>query len=162
MKNKVLVSACLLAQPVRYDGAAKTFHHPILEQWMAEGRLVAVCPERMAGMGIPREPAEISDGATGEDVLAGRARVFTAVGEDVTDAFVAGAKAALAAALANGCRCALLTDGSPSCGSRSIYDGSFAGRRHVGSGVTAALLRRHGIDVFSPEQIEELREILTA
>ncbi|KXV69597.1 purine nucleoside phosphorylase, partial [Gluconobacter japonicus] len=33
MKNRILVSACLLGQPVRYDGKAKTLLHPLLQQW---------------------------------------------------------------------------------------------------------------------------------
>ncbi|MNF06012.1 hypothetical protein D3C80_2058740 [compost metagenome] len=77
-------------------------------------------------------------------------------GGDVTAEFIAGAEKALALAEANGCTHALLIDGSPSCGSVAIYDGSFSGIKHAGNGVTAALLERAGITVFSPVDIDRL------
>ncbi|PAJ98156.1 purine-nucleoside phosphorylase, partial [Burkholderia ubonensis] len=81
-------------------------------------------------------------------------------GADVTAPFLAGAQAALALARTHDCGFALLADGSPSCGSRFIYDGSFAGNRHAGAGVTAALLRQHGIEVFADTEIDALLERL--
>ncbi|SIR06724.1 DUF523 domain-containing protein [Domibacillus enclensis] len=36
-------------------------------------------------------------------------------------------------------------------GSRAIYNGTFSGTKIAGAGVTAALLRRHGITVLSEE-----------
>ncbi len=63
---------------------------------------------------------------------------------------------ALRAALASDCSAALLTDGSPTCGSEFIYDGSFTGQKHAGMGIAAALLREHGIQVFSDNQLMEL------
>lgn len=81
---------------------------------------------------------------------------------DVTAAFIAGGERAVAHALEHGCRHALLIDGSPSCGSGFIYDGSFAGARHPGDGVTAALLRRAGVNVFSDREIDRLAERINA
>ena len=86
----------------------------------------------------------------------GTARVVERTERDVTDLYVAGARHALRVALESGCRFALLTDGSPSCGSRVIYDGSFSGRTHAGRGVTAALLAEHGIEVHSEADIDTL------
>lgn len=74
--GKILVSACLLGQPVRYNGAGKPLTHAALARWRAEGRVVSVCPEVMAGFAIPRAPAEIADGADGEAVLRGKAKVI--------------------------------------------------------------------------------------
>jgi len=62
---------------------------------------------------------------------------------------------------AHRCKFALLTDGSPSCGSEFVYDGAFASRKHAGEGVTAALLRENGIEVFSEAQIGVLQERLS-
>lgn len=154
--EKILVSACLLGRPVRYNGSAKTLTHPVLDQWMQEGRLVSICPELKAGFSVPRPPAEIGDSMSGSAVLSGQARVIEATGADVTELYIAGAHSALALAQEHGCRFALLIDGSPSCGSGFIYDGAFAGRKHVGAGVTAALLRQHGIEVFAETEIEAL------
>ena len=155
--SRILVSACLLGQPVRYNGSAKSAAHPLLEQWRQEGRLVAICPELSAGFGVPRPAAEIAEARDGEAVLAGAASVIEATGGDVTDLYVAGAQSALALALEHDCRFAVLTDGSPSCGSGFIYDGSFGGRRHAGIGVTTALLRQHGIEVFAETEIDVLQ-----
>ncbi|AUC09000.1 MULTISPECIES: DUF523 domain-containing protein [Agrobacterium] len=158
--SKILISACLLGQPVRYDGRGKPFFHPAIDRWRSEGRLVAICPEMAGGMPVPRPPAEIEDRASGFDVLEGRARVLEVTGGDVTAQFIAGAERALAFARANACTYALLIDGSPSCGSVAIYDGSFSGVKHAGNGVTAALLEKAGIAVFSPADIDRL-DVLT-
>jgi uncharacterized protein YbbK (DUF523 family) len=154
---KILVSACLLGRPVRYDGTAKPVADDALETWRAEGRLIAICPETAGGLAVPRAPAEIAGGETGEAVLSGPGRVIDAAGDDVTAFFLAGAEAALALARAHGCRFALLKEGSPSCGANRICDGSFSGRKHRGGGVAAALLRRHGVEVFAETEIDALR-----
>ena len=156
MTAKILVSACLMGHAVRYDGASKPLAHPAIDRWREEGRLVTICPEMSAGMPVPRPPAEIADGQAGTDVLLGKARVVENTGRDVTEEFVRAAENALALALETGCRFALLIDGSPSCGSRFIYDGNFSGARHSGMGVTAALLRQNGIEVYSDSEIDRL------
>ena len=56
----VLVSACLLGKPVRYDGRAVPNDHAVLAGWLAAGQVVSVCPEVAGGMPIPRPPAEIA------------------------------------------------------------------------------------------------------
>ncbi len=162
MPAKILISACLLGHAVRYDGKGKRLSHPAIDRWAEEGRLVTICPELMGGMSVPRPPAEIESGMTGEDVLAGRARVMELTGGDVTAEFVEGARRALALAEAQGCTHALLIDGSPSCGSLAIYDGAFAGRKHAGNGVTAAVLQRGGIVVVADREIDRLVDLIEA
>jgi uncharacterized protein YbbK (DUF523 family)/mannose-6-phosphate isomerase-like protein (cupin superfamily) len=139
----VLVSACLLGERVRHDGRHARAESGILARWLAEGRVVSFCPELAAGLGVPRPAAEIRHG-----------RVADRDGNDLTGAFVRGAEAALAAARAAGARVALLKDGSPSCGSSRVHDGSFAGRRVPGEGLTTALLRRAGVRVFGEGELE--------
>ena len=90
------------------------------------------------------------------------ARVVDDTGADVTDAFLDGAHRALALAQHYGIRIAVLKEGSPSCGSTSIYDGSFSGRKIAGDGVAAAWLRQHGIEVFSEHTLAEADEKLRA
>ena len=158
--RKVLVSACLMGRRVRYDGRAKPVDDATVERWRGEGRLVVHCPEIAGGLPVPRPPAEIEPGADAADVLAGRARILTPEGVDVTDHFVSGARAALATAQAHGVAVALLKQSSPSCGSRVVYDGTFAGRKVPGEGVTAHLLREHGIPVLDEEQVAEAAELL--
>jgi uncharacterized protein YbbK (DUF523 family) len=151
---KVLVSACLVGERVRYHGGDAACAHPVLSRWLSEGRVLPFCPEVAGGLGVPRPAAELQ-GGVGEDLLDGAARATTKDGRDVTSAFLAGARAALAAAVAGGVGLAVLKEGSPSCGSGSVYDGSFSGARRPGRGVTAALLERSGIRVFSDAQLDE-------
>lgn len=152
---KVLVSACLLGAPVRYDGRDKKSGDPILERWIEEGRVVSVCPEVLAGLGTPRPPAEIV--ADGD-----RRQVVTREGQDVTRAFENGALAAAAEAALHGVRVAVLKSGSPSCGSSFVYDGTFSKTRVAGDGVATALLRQRGIAVFSELELEAAAEYLAS
>jgi uncharacterized protein YbbK (DUF523 family) len=154
---RILVSACLLGEKVRYNGGDALSSNTVLTRWLAEGRVVPFCPELAGGLGVPRPAAEIK-GLNGEAVLDGHARVSTQAGVDVTDSFLQGAHLALATAQAHGVRVAVLKDGSPSCGSGSIYDGTFSGRRISGHGVTTALFERNGIRVFSEQSFEEAAE----
>lgn len=156
--QKILVSRCLLGHHVRYDGGA---HGPfgVLQRWQDEGRIVPLCPEVAGGLPTPRPPAEIP-GGQGAAVLDGVVQVLTIDGEDVTEAFVDGAEQALALVQRHGIRLALLKARSPSCGNLENYDGSFSGRKVAGEGVTAALLRRAGVQVFNEEQLVAADEAL--
>jgi uncharacterized protein YbbK (DUF523 family) len=155
MINKILVSACLMGFKVRYNGSEKSRMNEQLARWQQEQRLVIHCPELAAGLPVPRPPAEIMS-ADGNDVMHGQARIIENTGQDVTEHYQLAAWLALRAAQASGCSAALLTDGSPTCGSQFIYDGSFRGIHKAGRGVAASLLSEHGIVVFSEKQIDEL------
>ncbi|MEW9532216.1 DUF523 domain-containing protein [Microbispora sp. NPDC049125] len=160
--ERILVSACLLGSRVRFDGGAKTSGDELLAAWRAEGRLVPFCPEVEGGLPVPRPPAEIEGGAGGAAVLSGEARVLTPDGSDVTWAFLSGARQALAAATSSGARLAILKEGSPSCGSLRVHDGTFSGRAVPGRGVTAALLELNGVRVFGEDRIAEAAAHLDA
>jgi uncharacterized protein YbbK (DUF523 family) len=99
-------------------------------------------------------------GAGGASVIAGLAKVVDPEANDVSAEFVAGAKHALQLAQSRGIRVAVLKEGSPSCGSGFIYDGSFTGVKVQQLGVTAALLQNAGIKVFSEEQFSEANAYL--
>jgi len=158
---RVLVSSCLLGEPVRYHGGDAHCPGTVLDLWDAEGRLVRICPETAAGLPVPRPPAEIA-GGDGIAVLEGRAFVGDSSGADVTARFVQGARRAVETAIANGCRLAVLKDGSPSCATTYIHDGSFRGQRDVGQGVTTALLNQAGIRTFNERQLEEAAAYVAA
>ena len=136
--KRLLVSACLLGQPVRYDGQSKPVPDARLERWATEGRLVPFCPECAAGLPTPRPPAERHD-----------TRVVTRDERDFTTAFVRGAEETLRLSRLFSCRIAILKANSPSCGSGQIYDGCFCGRLIPGDGMTAALLKQEGLTVLS-------------
>ncbi len=146
--EKILISACLLERRVRYDGKSLPIFGKIIDQWRSEGRIVAVCPEVEAGMSTPRVPAEISKG-NGLDVIDGGALVLDRNGKNVTEYFINGAEIALSLCKKHEIKIAILAESSPSCGSSNIYDGGFVGKKKAGVGVTAALLRKNGIKVFS-------------
>ncbi len=57
-KIKVGISACLLGQPVRFNGSHKNspFCSQVLAEWF---EFVPICPEVEIGMGIPREPIRL-------------------------------------------------------------------------------------------------------
>jgi uncharacterized protein YbbK (DUF523 family) len=149
----VLVSACLLGKPVRYNGSHKLCKHPILQRWLREGRVVSFCPEVAGCLSVPRPPAEITGGAGGHSVLAGSAKVMDSTGRDVSMQFIAGARSALDRVRTMGIHVAVLKEGSPSCGTGFIYDGTFTGMTVSGLGVTAALLQKAGVRVFSEAQL---------
>ncbi|MGF1385221.1 2-thiouracil desulfurase family protein, partial [Klebsiella pneumoniae] len=50
MKNKLLVSACLMGFQVRYNGSEKAQLAATLSRWQQAGRLVIHCPELAAGL----------------------------------------------------------------------------------------------------------------
>jgi uncharacterized protein YbbK (DUF523 family) len=156
----ILVSACLLGNPVRYDGRTAGPVDPRLEEWSRRGWVLPVCPEIEGGLPTPRPPAEIAGGASGDQVLAGRARVLSPVGDDVTGAYVAGAETVLQLARSQGVRAAILKEGSPSCGTLQIHDGAFSGRRIPGRGVLGAALAAVGIPVFNEHQIAAAAKFL--
>jgi uncharacterized protein YbbK (DUF523 family) len=148
-EGPIIVSACLAGRRCRFDGSSNQDDE--VGRLVAEGRAVLVCPEVDGGLGTPRPPAEIV-GGDGHDVVAGRARVVTEGGADVTAQYLAGAEAALEAARRTGARTAILKARSPSCGKAGIYDGSFGRSLTHGDGVTAALLEESGIRVRSDEE----------
>ena len=142
---KILISACLLGEPCRYDGRSKPV--PEIQKLAAQGyELIPVCPEVLGGLDTPRPPAELQpDG-----------RVMNEVGADVTAAYQKGAELALALAQKEGCILAVLKEKSPSCGNREVYDGTFSRQLTAGQGVTARLLTQHGISVLGESQISQL------
>lgn len=144
----ILISACLAGLEVRYDGTH--CKNEALLDLIKTNNVMTVCPEVLGGLLTPREPAEIV-GGDGQAVLDGTAKVISKTGQDVTDNFIKGAYATLKRAQELNASMIILKENSPSCGSSMIYDGTFSGSKVVGNGVTAALLKRNGIKVFSEE-----------
>jgi uncharacterized protein YbbK (DUF523 family) len=158
-KKRILVSACLLGELVRYNNEILPECPSILKEWEQEGRLIPVCPEILGGLPVPRDPAEIQDGE-GKDVFAGIAKVININGQDVTQAFLTGARETLRLAEENDVAYAILKARSPSCSNRVIYDGSFSGGLIEGQGVTAALIERAGIHVFNEYEIDLVTRLM--
>lgn len=139
----ILVSACLLGCPCRYDGTAKA--DPRVLALMERHTLIPVCPEQLGGLPTPRLPSERREGG-----------VFDRGGKDVTAQYRQGAEEVLRLARLYGCTHAVLKERSSSCGSGQIYDGSFSHVLVPGSGVAAELLAQNGITVLGESQADIL------
>jgi uncharacterized protein YbbK (DUF523 family) len=152
--SKLLVSACLIGENVRFNARIKDYENPVLEDWKLQGRLVPCCPEVRGGLPVPRPCSEIL-GHDGRTVWQGHARVMNIKGKDVSQYFLTGARKALELAQLHGIKLAILKDGSPSCGSTYIYDGTFSGIKKPGKGITTVLLEENNIRVFNEREILE-------
>lgn len=138
--EKILVSACLAGVNCKYNGGNNL--HPEILKLLHSGQAVLVCPEQMGGLSTPRLSCEIQ----GDIVL-------NSAGEDVTGHFQKAAQECLRLVELYGIKKAILKERSPSCGVHSIYDGSFSGKKINGSGFTCRLLKAHGIEVISEEEL---------
>lgn len=145
MKN-ILISACLLGCPTRYDGRSTPCEAAI--GLSRKYNLIPICPEIYGGLPTPRVPSErVGD------------RVLMKDGRDVTENYKRGAESALDLAKMMNADIAILKERSPSCGAGKIYDGTFSGTLADGFGVTAELLMKNGIRVIGESEIEKLLEV---
>jgi uncharacterized protein YbbK (DUF523 family) len=144
---KILVSACLLGEACRYDGASRPCEHII--KLKEKHTLIPVCPEVMGGLPTPRPASEIQrDGS-----------LVSVEGTDVTEEYRRGAETVLAIAREEWATVAILKEKSPACGKGRVYDGSFTGTLREGNGVCAALLLENGIRVLGESEIDEINAL---
>ena len=136
---KILVSACLLGENCKYNGGNN--YNPRGAAFLEGHEVIPVCPEMLAGMGVPRTPVEIVDG-----VVKNRDGVSF-------DEQLRGAVAQILASLDKDIECAVLQSRSPTCGVKQVYDGTFSGVRIPGSGVLAQALREVGIRLIDAEDV---------
>lgn len=137
-----LISACLVGIKCRFDG--KDRKDKKMKKLMEKGVGIVVCPETLGGLTLPRPEAEITCGG-GEDVLLGKSRVINKKENDVTPQMVKGAIRTVKIAQRFNIKTAFMKEKSPSCGSEKIHRN---GKIVWGEGVTAALLRKKGIQVI--------------
>ena len=146
----ILVSACLLGLPTRFDGKSK--HSQDVLDYLQREKLtpIPVCPEQLAGMATPRDKTFFQSG-DGRAVRSGNGEAVSENGRSMNALFCRGAKMTLGIARLSGCRRALLKEGSPSCGVHRVYLGE---DKVAGVGVTSALLLNTGMDVISEEDLK--------
>lgn len=142
----ILISACLIGKVCRYDGKDK---NKIDISVFNGHKLFPVCPEVDGGLPVPRAPSE----RIGSYIINNE-------GKDVTKEYRLGAELALKTAIENNCSIAVLKAKSPSCGKGRIYDGSFTRTLTDGNGVTAELLQKNGIKVYTEDELFEISECL--
>lgn len=146
----IIVSSCF-KYPTRYDGKDQNKPEMQLIIKLLESKganIIYVCPEVVGGLSTPRDPAEI----VGD-------KVITCNGTDVTSEFTCGAEYTLKLAKRLNVKHAILKAGSPSCGSKFIYDGTFSSNKVAGMGITSKLLMDNGINVYSEHDISEINRI---
>ena len=146
----ILVSACLLGINCKYNGDNNK--NEKIEEYLKDKEFILVCPEQLGGLSTPRDPSEIIN-IDNDDVINGNTNIISNKNLDVTKQFKKGALETLKIANLYKCKEAILKEGSPSCGSNFIYDGTFTGKKINGSGVTTTLLKQNGIKVISGKDI---------
>lgn len=149
----IIVSACLLRVPCRYDGTCIEHRlSAILDRLEVKGRVVGICPEVLGGLPIPRESAEIIEQT-----------IRTGEGDDLSTAFQTGVERALDSIDSlPGPELFLLKSRSPSCGVHTIYDGSFQGQLIPGQGwFTRALRERYpDVAIYDENELESVESYL--
>ena len=138
--GKVVVSACLLGENCKYNGGnnlSKT-----VAQFVRGKEVIPVCPEVLAGLGIPRIPIEICGD-----------RVLSRDGIDVTEQLDRAVAEILERLRNEDVDCVILKSRSPTCGVRQVYDGSFTGTLVDGAGVLAKALMEKDYRVLDAEEL---------
>ena len=136
----ILVSACLLGENCKYNGGNN--YSERIERMLGGEDILPVCPEFLAGLGVPRAPMELVDGVP-----------YNVNGECLKDKLDAAIDEIKRLAIENGVSMAILKSRSPTCGVKEIYDGSFSHTLIPGMGLLARVLVDMGIKVVDSEDI---------
>lgn len=137
---KVVVSACLLGCNCKYNGGNND--NPKVKAFVEGKEVIPVCPEVLAGLGVPRKPVEIVNGIVKDrDGNSPDKALRAAVAKILKD--LAGEEIS----------CAVLQSRSPTCGVKQVYDGTFSGTRIDGQGILAKALMDAGYHVIDAEDV---------
>ena len=139
---KIMVSACLLGDNVKYNGGNNK--NDELIKFLEDYEIVRICPEVLGDLVAPRSPSEIIND-----------KVMSKDGFNVTYNFNKGARKTLEIAKRHNIKLAILKKNSPSCGSGTIYDGTFTHEVTKGEGITAKLLKENGIIILNETNYKE-------
>lgn len=135
---KIVVSACLLGENCKYNGGNN--YSAAVAEFIGDREVISVCPECLAGLGVPRPPIEIVDGQVRrQDGISVDAQLRKAV-EQI-----------LAQLAEQDIECVILKSRSPTCGVKQVHDGTFSGKLVDGMGVLAAALKENGYKVMDAE-----------
>lgn len=140
MKEKILVSACLLGENCSYRGDSN--YDEAVISYLKDKDIVPVCPEVLGGLSTPRAPSERIGN-----------KIINNLGEDVTKEFYAGANAVIKIVKNQNIKKAILKDRSPSCGLDEIYDGTFQHKIIQRDGILVEMLKNIGVEVINCKKI---------
>lgn len=139
---KILVSACLLGRNCKYNGGNN--HCPEVTSFLEGKEVVPVCPEVMAGLGVPRTPIEIVHGEL-------KNRFGVSVDEPLRHAV----EQVMELVHSQDIPVAILKARSPTCGVHQVYDGTFSGKLVDGAGVLTQALLEAGCRVLDEEDLKK-------
>ena len=131
---KIAVSACLLGENCKYNGG-NNYNEKVME-FVKGHEVIGICPELLGGLPVHRKPAEIVDGI-----------VRTKDGASVDEEFRLGSEAAMKIIEEHDIELVILQSRSPSCGVKTIYDGTFSGNLVAGQGVFAQMLAKRNCKI---------------
>ena len=134
----VIVSACLLGENCKYNGGNN--YSERIAKLLAEREILPVCPEVLAGLGIPREPIELKAGVP-----------YRIDGKCLSDKLFGAIEKIKEMIKGKNIEYAVLKSRSPTCGVKEIYDGSFTHTKIDGMGILAKALSDMGIRVIDSE-----------
>ncbi len=135
---RLLVSACLLGENCKYNGGNN--YCPTVIDFIKGHEVIPVCPEVLAGLGVPRTPVEIVNGEVKtKDGISADAALRQAVAQILEEH--------------PDFDCAILKSRSPTCGVKQVYDGTFSGTLRNGSGILAQALIDAGYKVIDSEDV---------
>lgn len=140
-------SRCLIGENCTYAG--KNNLCKTIQELYKQGKVLPLCPEVLGGLPIPRTPCEIVNG-----------KVIDQKGIDKTKEYQLGAKIALEKCLEKDIKIVVVKAKSPSCGKGQIYDGTFSHQLIEGDGIFVQMLKEHGIQVFTENEVEEVLKII--
>ncbi len=147
---KILISACLLGQNVKYDGKNNSIlENSFIKKLLNLNMLIPICPEVEGGLSVPRIPVEIKN-----------KNAIDKEGNDRTKNFFLGAKRTCELALQNDAKIAILKAKSPSCGKGKIYDGTFTKKLIDANGIVVMALEKIGVEVYTEDDLIRLENIL--
>lgn len=144
-----LISACLCGINCRYDGLNS--YSEFCEKLLKENKALPVCPEQLGGLTTPRKPCEMQGSAM--EIINGKKIILDINGIDTSEMFLRGAREVLKIAKILNVKTAILKEGSPSCGVNYVYDGTFAGVKIPGIGITSQMLCNESIKIFSEKDL---------
>lgn len=148
--KKIIISACLYGQNVRYDGNNNSIQeNKFIKKLMALDMLIPFCPEVEGGLPTPRIPVEIIDN-----------KAIDKEGNNRTKNFFNGAQKICTIAEENDVKIAIMKSRSPSCGKGKIYDGTFTRKLIDANGIAVMELEKLGVTVYTEDDLIKLEKFL--
>lgn len=139
----IAVSACLVGKNTKYNGQ-NNYNQAVID-YLKDKEYIIFCPEVLGGLPIPRLPSERQ-----------KDKVINSNNIDVTNNFIIGAKKALDIIRNNHVETIIVKSNSPSCGYKSIYDGTFKGHLITGNGVFVDMVLKEKINILTELDIEKI------